>query len=118
MNKIMNFEVFKVVFHVDEIDKWDRVIANVNNLLKEIDVSNAHIIVIANAQAVKGYLMPEKYHAFRNLVQQNVTLNICHNSMRGLDIQEHQLPDFVRIVSAAVMELVRKQHEGFAYIKP
>lgn len=109
---------FKVVFHIDDINKWDRVIANVNNLLKEIDPKHAEIVVIANSDAVKGYLMTEKHQAFNALNDQNVALNICQNSMKGFEIDASELPNFVVIVSAAVFELARKQHEGFAYIKP
>lgn len=111
-------QAFKVVFHIDEINKWDRVIANVNNLLKEIEPKNAEIAVIANAEAVKGYLMLERHQALQALAEQNVILNICQNSMKGFEIDVSELPSFVVIVSAAVFELARKQHEGFAYIKP
>lgn len=111
-------QTFKVIFHIDEIGKWDRVIGNVKNLLKEIDPNNAEIVVIANSEAVKGYLMSEKHQALNNLTNQNVVLNICQNSMKGFEIDESELPNFVVIVSAAVLELARKQHEGFAYIKP
>lgn len=111
-------QTFKVVFHIDEINKWDRVIANVNNLLKEIDPKHAEIVVVANSEAVKGYLMPEKHQALNALIDQNVVLNICQNSMKGFEIDASELPNFVVIVSAAVLELARKQHEGFAYIKP
>lgn len=111
-------QTFKVVFHIDEINKWDRVIGNVNNLLKEIDPKNAEIVVIANSEAVKGYLMPEKHQALNILIDQNITLNVCQNSLNGFGIDAKELPNFVVIVSAAVFELARKQHEGFAYIKP
>lgn len=111
-------QTFKVVFHIDEIGKWDRVIGNVKNLLKEIDPNNAEIVVIANSEAVKGYLMPEKHSTLNALVDQNVVLNVCQNSLNGFEIDVSELPKFVVIVSAAVFELARKQHQGFAYIKP
>lgn len=111
-------QAFKVVFHIDDIHKWDRVIGNVNNLLKEIDPKNAEIVVVANSEAVKGYLMSEKHHALNALTDKNIVLNICQNSMKGFEIDASELPNFVVIVSAAVLELARKQHEGFAYIKP
>ena len=111
-------QTFKVVFHIDEIGKWDRVIGNVNNLLKEIDLKNAEIIVIANSEAVKGYLIPEKHTALNALIDQDIVLNVCQNSLNGFGIDVKELPSFVVIVSAAVFELARKQHEGFAYIKP
>ncbi len=115
---MLNNEKFKVVFHIDEINKWDRIIANINNLLKEIDAHCAEISVVANGEAIQGYLMPEKHPALQALFDQKIVLNICQNSMKGFDIQSDELPEFVTIVSAAVLELARKQHEGFAYIKP
>lgn len=112
--------MMKVIFHIDELSKWNLVIANVNNLLKAVadDQSTITVMIVANSEAVKGYLEAERSQSLQALFDQNVCLSICHNSMVGFDISADQLPKFVTIVPAAVVELVKKQHEGFAYIKP
>jgi len=42
----------KVVFHIDEIDKWPLLLANIRNLIKVVDVQSSEIVVLANSKAV------------------------------------------------------------------
>ncbi len=46
-----------------------------------------------------------------------VTIVACRNSMRSRNITEDQLIDGVKIVNAGVAEIVRKQAEGWVYLK-
>lgn len=108
---------FNVVFHIDELDKWPRVMANVNNLIKGLD-EPYDIRIVANGAAVKGYLAAEYASKFVDLAALGVMLNICQNSMNGFEISASMLPNCITIVPAAVMTLARLQHQGFAYIKP
>jgi len=42
----------------------------------------------------------------------------CRNALKGQLVDEESLPDFVTVVPAGITEIVRKQAEGYAYIKP
>ena len=42
----------------------------------------------------------------------------CRNSLVGNKIDEKLLPNFVEVVPSGVTELIKKQAEGYAYIKP
>ena len=54
-------EKLKVLFHVDEMEKWQLTLNNINNFLNGVE--EADILVVANAVAVKGYLPDfELYH--------------------------------------------------------
>ena len=48
----------KVVFHVNELEKWSTVVGNINNLLKA-DAKMKAIEIVANGEAVKGYLQAD-----------------------------------------------------------
>ena len=39
-------------------------------------------------------------------------------TLRANQIAPQQLPDFVRVVPAGVVEIAQRQEEGFSYIKP
>ena len=42
----------------------------------------------------------------------------CRNALKAHDLEEVKLPAFVKGVSGGITELVKKQAEGFTYIKP
>jgi len=111
--------MLKVVLHVDETEKWPVVIGNAMNLIKDVGRENARLEIIANVNAVAAYNKEnELYRQLESLAEYGVNFVACRNSLRSLNMDERLLPAFVRIVPAAVSELVHKQHSGYAYIKP
>ncbi len=113
----------KVIFHIDELPKWRLLLNNAANLTAsyEGEVPGPAIKVLANSEAVKGYLQQNSADYFFNmeaLAQKGVAFTACNHSMRGLNIAADQLPPFVTVVPAGVRELADRQMEGYAYIKP
>ena len=53
----------------------------------------------------------------KGLVQSGVTLVLCESTLRGVRLGKRDVMPFARTVSSAVGELVRKQSEGWAYLK-
>ena len=41
-------KAYKVIFHITELEKWDSLLANVSNLLKEMSDVQVEIEVLAN----------------------------------------------------------------------
>ena len=108
----------KAIFHIDEEDKWPLLLGNVKNLLKE--VNDVEIEVVANAVAVKSYIKSDTHFKaeMEGLVDQKVRFCACRNSLRSLKLGQDDVFDFVAIVPAGVKELVERQLDGYAYIKP
>lgn len=111
---------YSVIFHVDEMEKWVLTLKNVSNLLEQVDAKAAHVEVLANSEAVRGYVLPQSAFAaaMRQLNRQGVLFVACNNALRGLGIDRTGLLPFVKVVPAGVLELVERQSEGYAYIKP
>ncbi len=111
---------YSVVFHVDEIAKWELTLKNVANLLDQADDKAFCVEVLANGEAVQGYVLPK--NAFAAAMQQlngrGVLFAACNNSLNALKIDRSNLISFVKVVPAGVLELVERQAEGYAYIKP
>ena len=103
----------KVVFHIDELEKWTETANNVKNLLKEPE--KIAIIVLINGKAINGYLAAEN-QAFS--ATEGVTFHACNNAMRANNITKEQLPEDVVVVPAGVLDLIELQAQGYAYIKP
>jgi len=47
----------------------------------------------------------------------NVTFAACANTMRRLKVEKSQLVPFAKIVPVAMLELSKRQQEGWSYIK-
>lgn len=103
----------KVLFHIDEAEKWQMTLANVKNFLRE--VPDAKITVLANGPAVKYYVQENNISIE---LMETVDFVACNNSIRGFEIDPATLNESIRVVPAGVVEIVRKQQEGYAYIRP
>lgn len=110
---------FKVIFHIDEPSKWDLLLRNVQNLTKAADPKISEIEVLANAEAAGSYASPNSGgKLMKELALAGVRFAACNNALKGMKITREQLPRFVEVVPVGVIELIEKQNQGFAYIKP
>ena len=109
-----------VVFHIDEKEKWRLMIGNVRNLCKSGISRESRIEILVNSAAVE-MLKAESSLFSRELNELNrsgVKICGCRNSLKSLDITEEELFDFIHVVQVGVKELIDRQVDGFAYIKP
>lgn len=111
-----------VIFHIDEMQKWKLLLHNVKNLLAAYDnTDDVKVEVLANGEAVKGYLPNDELDLFGKmdaLQQAGVEFSACNNALTGFQIPKEQLFTFVQVVPAGVRELTDRQMAGYAYIKP
>ena len=110
----------KAVFHIDEIEKWKLLIGNVRNLLKVLTENMFEIEIVANSAAVKEYLINNSNftNELTELSTKGIKICACKNALNGLNIKQNEIFEFVKIVPVGVKELIEKQNDGFAYIKP
>lgn len=108
----------KAVFHVVEMEKWDLALINVRNLLRD-SKEDVEIVVVANAEAVDGYKKDFRLaHVMTKQNAKGVVFEACANAVKAHDLKEDELLDFVKIIPNSMIELIAKQQEGFAYIRP
>lgn len=110
----------KVIFHIDEMSKWNRVLKNTENLLNSVNQEKITIEILANGDAVKYYdkNLETAYDDIEKLYNVGVKFVACNNSLISNNLEKDKLIEFIEIVPAGVLELVDKQNEGYAYIKP
>ena len=125
----------KLLVHVNESEKWPAAVGNIANFLTDVGDENAEVIVVANGAGVRGYLRGGPPQAERQgdvcivvtgdsaaategLEKRGVLFIACANALRAQHIEAGSLPAFVRVVPAGVTEIVKRQAEGFAYVKP
>ncbi len=115
-------ETLKVLFHVDEMNKWKLTLANISNLLVALNDRNLVVEVVANSEAVLLYVDKsenlEPKEKISQLIQQGVRFVACNNALTAYQIDPKSIFSNIDIVKAGVAELVLRQYEGFAYLKP
>jgi intracellular sulfur oxidation DsrE/DsrF family protein len=114
----------KVLFHINELDRWPVALANITNLIKDLGDNAADIVVLANGPSVKAYADEEKVAVMQELSEKGTLFQACRNSLKKLCadgnvcIKEETLPLFVQVVPAGITEIIRRQADGYAYVKP
>jgi intracellular sulfur oxidation DsrE/DsrF family protein len=88
----------------------ERGIRSVINLLKEMKLKEVEVIF--HQEAIDAVLDPA-------LVERLSPARVvaCRNSLRSKGIEESLLPKGVQVVNAGVAEIVRRQGEGWIYIR-
>lgn len=113
---------YKVIFHIDELNKWKLLLGNVSNLLNSMNNDKLYVEVLANSEAVKYYDTNQDLTADINTMEslnsKGVKFVACNNALMAYGIEKDNLSRFIDIVPAGVVELVKKQSEGYVYIKP
>ena len=115
----------KVVFEVaiDGAEKWQGSLRNVENVQKALGAKTTKIEVVTHGKGV-GMLLAktpaenaelkaklEKLHA------DGVIFAACENTMKREKIEKKDLVELSTTVDSGVSEVIRKQEDGYAYIK-
>jgi uncharacterized protein len=112
----------KAIFHIDEPSKGraDQVMANITNLLDDLGDGNVEVELLANGGGVRALMKgPEgQSGTVEALARRGVHFVACQHSLEHLNMRREDLLGLVEVVPAGVSELVKKQAEGWAYIRP
>lgn len=111
----------KVVFQVSDADpaKWNLTLSNIKNVQQAMgaDKVDAEIVVygpgigMLKADSVVGNRVEEAKNS-------GVTIVACGTTMKGMKLTEADMLPNTNYVPAGVVELMKKQKAGYAYIRP
>ncbi|MEY3348420.1 MAG: DsrE family protein [Bacteroidota bacterium] len=93
------------------------VFRQINNARTEIP--DLDIEVVFHGQAVFAVMKDSTQFASRIKIakEKGVTLAVCNNSLRRLKIDPSQVSPLATVVPSAVAELIKKQTDGWSYLK-
>jgi len=115
-------ETYRVLFHIDEgsIARANMVLHNIQNLIDDLGEETVDVALVANGEGVRAVIKSPNVHKGRikRLAEQGVRFLACANSLRFFGLTEDDLLDPVDVIPAGVSELVKRQAEGWAYIRP
>jgi intracellular sulfur oxidation DsrE/DsrF family protein len=109
----------KVVLQVSDNDpqKWNLAINNANNVLKAAPGSEIEIVVYGPGI---GMLMKDSKVNARvsKAVNDGVKVVACENTMKAKKLSKDQMNMSIGYVPAGVLEIMAKQGQGWAYVRP
>lgn len=109
-----------VLVHLDEAapEKHASVFLNITNLLNELGDETQVELVVHGPGLLAVIAVAPHSAKVSELLSRGVSVVACANTLRGMNISIDALIDGVQVVPSGVAELVRRQRQGWAYLRP
>jgi intracellular sulfur oxidation DsrE/DsrF family protein len=111
----------RVIVQVSDDDpaKWNLALNNVRNLQSDLGPANVEIELVSYGPGI-GMLLANSSVAPRveEALAAGVKVVACENTMKGRKLARKDMQDGISYVPAGVVELVQKQQQGYAYLRP
>ncbi len=112
----------KLVFHVNENDRWPFSIRSAENFLRSDDTGEgSHVTIVANGAAVRSFSQleaePHRMARIRELHDLGARFVVCAIALEQRQVKRELIPEYVEVVPAGVVEIAKLQDQGYGYIK-
>jgi hypothetical protein len=112
---------YKAVFSVTEDDQhtWNEVFGNFRNIQRELGPGNIQLELVVYDQAM-GMLKDDSLVAEKvgDALADGVKIVACMNSMNAQGLTKDDMLTGISYVQAGIVELIKLQAAGWAYIRP
>lgn len=111
----------RVVFQVSDADpaKWNLALNNARNVQQALGKDNVEIEIVAYGPGLAMLKADSKVaDRLAGALDQNVSLIACENTMRNTKTTRDDMYYGIKYVDAGVTHLMKRQQEGWAYIRP
>ena len=111
----------RVVIQVSDAEpaKWNLALNNARNLQSDLGAANVEIEIVAYGP---GLSMLKRDSAVATRVDEALTSGVrvfaCGNTMRAEKLTQPDMLPSISFVDAGVVEIMHKQQQGWAYIRP
>lgn len=114
-------EKAKLVIQVSDNDtgKWNLALNNAKNIQKDLGKANVELEIVVFGPGI-GMLKAESEVGNRvaEAVDSGIKVLACQNTMRNQKLNKEDMLGSVGYVPAGVVEIMQKQHQGYAYLRP
>ena len=111
----------RVVMQVSDADpaKWNLALNNAKNIQADLGAANVDIEIVAYGPGI-GMLKADSVVGNRvgEAVSDGVKVLACENTMRGQKLAREDMLPKIGYASAGVVEIMQKQQQGWAYVRP
>ena len=111
----------RILVQVSDADpgKWNLALNNARNLQADLGERNVEIEIVAYGPGIN---MLKAESVVANRIQEalgtGVKVLACENTMRGAKLQKDDMVDGIGYVAAGVVEIMQRQQQGWAYLRP
>ncbi len=113
---------YNLLLHVDSEDPkiLDMALANAHNFIEALPDITIRVVMVITGPTVKLLTEPNSDLARKmgKLLQKGMGVLICRNALKGYQVDESSLWPNLEVVDDGIVEIVRLQDEGMAYVKP
>ncbi len=111
----------KVVLQMSDADpgKWNLALNNAKNIQADLGAANVDVEIVAYGPGI-GMLKADSVVGSRidEALGAGVKVVACENTMRGQKLTKADMLPKVEYVPAGVTEIMQRQQQGWAYIRP
>ncbi|MES2367933.1 DsrE family protein [Thiobacillus thioparus] len=111
----------KLVVQVSDANPatWNLALNNIKNVQKDLGKDNVDLELVAYGPGI-GMLKADAEVANRidEAVDSGVQVMACENTMRGQKLSKADMNAKVGYVKAGVVEILQRQQQGYAYLRP
>lgn len=98
---------------------WNLALNNAENIQEALGKDNVNVEIVAYGPGINMLKFDsETAPRIKKASANGVALLACGTTMRKQKLTEKDLESSVKVVSAGVIEIMNKEREGWAYIKP
>ncbi len=112
---------YKVVFQVSDNDpaKWNLALNNIRNIQQDLGRDKVEIELVAYGPGLNMLKLDSAVAArVHETLATGAAVVACENTMRNTKTTKADLLSDIGFVAAGVVELMTKQQQGWAYIRP
>lgn len=112
---------YKVVLQVSDGDpaKWNLALNNARNIQTDLGKDNVEVEIVAYGPGLPMLKADSKIaDRLAQALDQNIGLVACENTMRNTKVTKNDMYSGIRYVDAGVVHIMKRQREGWAYVRP
>lgn len=111
----------KVVFQVSDADpqKWNLALNNVKNFQDAVGKENTELEIVAYGPGVNMLKFESTVGSrVKDAIASGVKIVACENTMHAMKLTKDDMLPEIGYVPGGVIEIAKKEMEGYAYIRP
>lgn len=111
----------KVVFQVSDNDpaKWNLTLNNVRNVQQNLGAKNSEIEIVAYGPGINMLKLESPVSdRIAEEAKSGIRIVACENTMKAQKLTKDDMLGTIGYVPGGVIELMKKEREGYAYIRP
>ncbi len=111
----------RIVIQMSDNDpaKWNLALNNARNLQEDVGAANVDLEIVAYGPGISMLKLESPVAArVADAMKAGVQVLACENTMRGQKLIKDDMAPGIGYVPAGVTEIMKKQQEGWAYLRP